>query len=323
VSGAEGLSGYRLIKSVAIEGANGSYGLGLDQNNGDVLITMADRVVIVSNKDAHVIGGILGLSDVRTVVVAGHKAIMTEGTPNRLVAFDTRTLKKLYDVAVGRDPGAVVFDPASGRAFTFNYGSNDATVIEIDSGRTVGTVALNGHPSGAAADGKGIIFVSLTDRNEVAAIDSTSLEVKAHYPLPRCMYPRGMAIDIAHWLIFSACANSVIAVTRMYSGESIATIPSAPGTEEVRYDPMMKRVFSLSALGTLTVAREVNPLHFQLLGSIEIGGCAYSMEQDPDRHRLVIAAAVAARTPSDADCRAGNPAVKGAQLLEFGLQNSE
>lgn len=46
----------------------------------------------------------------------------------------------------GRNPDAILYEPATRRVFTFNGGTSDATVIDATSSAVVGTVALGGRP---------------------------------------------------------------------------------------------------------------------------------------------------------------------------------
>ena len=311
----EALTGYSLKRETDLAVALGDYNLALD-TDGDVFITDSSRVRIFSPQTGRVAAEISGLDDARAAAIGDNRAFIIERRPNRLIVVDTLTLAKLFEVPVGEDPETVIFDRISKRAFTFNQDTKDVTAVEANGGVHVETVSLQGRPGAATSDGKGMVFVNLIDKDEVVGFDAVTLEIKFCHSLSGCSHPDGISADVAHWLIFSACENGVIAVSEMYSGRSVATIVTAAGTKDVGYDSIIKRIFALGQLGKVTVAREINPKRFSVLGDVTVGACALSMQQDEDRHRLFI---VTLDQKGPGDCRLARQPTGDRKLLEFGL----
>jgi YVTN family beta-propeller protein len=263
--------------------------LDLDASTGRLFIAHGARVLVVDPVQKQVLREITELHDARATAFTNGRAYISERGNNKVAVFNTNSFAKLAEIPVGKKPDKILYDSASGNVIAFNTESGDASVIDPADAEVVGTVRLNGEPTAATSDGKGDIFVNLGDTNELLVFDAFSLRTKARYPLVRCDAPHGIAVDIAHWLVFSGCANGVIAVTGMYDGNSVATIPSGIGPGDVRYDPIMKRLFGVNSIsGTLTITREVNPLKFSLLGTIATALGAEAMEQDPKTHRLYV-----------------------------------
>ena len=77
------------------------------------------------------------------------------------------------------DTDCIVYDPASKRVFTMNGDSHSSTVIDAKTGMVVKTIDLIGSPEFAVADGKGMIYANLANKDQVAAIDARTLEVKS------------------------------------------------------------------------------------------------------------------------------------------------
>src|SRR5213592_2449957 len=57
----------------------------------------------------------------------------------------------------------------------------DATVIDAKEGAVIGTVALGGGPEQAVSDGKGTIYVNISDKANIAVVDAKNMTVAAHY----------------------------------------------------------------------------------------------------------------------------------------------
>jgi len=286
-----GQSGYHLLRTVTLGGSGGWDQINLDPASGNLFITRGTHVMVVDPDTGKLIADIVGLQGIHDTAFTDGRAYITEGGSNKVAVLDTKSFSRLSEISVGRSPDGILYDPASEDVFTFN-GSDDATAVDPASGNVIGTVLLGGKPEAGASDGKGTIFVNIQDKNELVAFDAMSLVVKAHYPLASCESPSGIAADIAHWLIFSGCANGVTVATEMYGGKSVASIPIGRGVDANRYDPGMKLVFSSNGeSGTLTIAREVNPLKFRVLENIATAPGARTMEQDPKTQRVFLVTA--------------------------------
>src|SRR5579875_3314120 len=163
---------------------------------------------------------------------------------DRVTVFDLASLKTLQTVAVGaKNPDAILYDPYSHRVFTFNGGSNDASVIDAKSGKLLGHVALPGRPEFAVSDGHGHVFDNIESRDELAEIDPAAMKVTATWPVKDCDSPSGLAIDVAHQRLFSVCQNKVMAVTDAGNGKPVASVPIGEGPDAACFDPQRQLVF--------------------------------------------------------------------------------
>jgi len=66
-----------------------------------------------------------------------------------------------------------------------NGKSNDATVIDPATATAVATIPMGGRPEYAVADGKGMIYDNIEDKDEVVALDSARILSKPTGPSPR------------------------------------------------------------------------------------------------------------------------------------------
>jgi len=105
------------------------------------------------------------------------------------------------------DADWIIYDPASKRVFTFNGDSHNATAIDPATGKDVGTIDLGGAPEFAVADGQGMIYNNLEDKNEGLAIDSRNLQVKSHWPIAPAGASAPIAMDRENRRLFVAGAD--------------------------------------------------------------------------------------------------------------------
>src|SRR5690242_4755142 len=291
-AGAQPAAGYHIVSSFTLGGDGGWDYLNLDPASGNLFITRGTHVMVVNPATGKLVTDIGGLQGIHGTAFAGGRAYVTEGGANRLAVYDSKTFGKLAEIPVGARPDGVLYDAGSGRIFTFNGTSHDATAVDVASGKAVGTVALGGKPEAAVSDGAGTIFVNIEDKSELVAFDAGTLAVKQHYPLAPCEEPSGMAADLAHGRIFSGCDNKMIAVTDMKTGKVVAQIPIGEGVDANRFDPATRLVFSSNGeSGTLTIAHEDSPNKFTVLQDLKTAEGARTMELDAKSHRVYVVTA--------------------------------
>jgi len=285
-------SGYHILKTIKLGGDGGWDYLNLDPASGDLYITRGSHVLVVDPVKGAVLADIADLQGVHGTVFVKDRAYITEGGANRLAVVDKKRFKKIGNIAVGERPDGVLYDDASGRIFTFNGKSDDATAVDPATGKVIGTVALGGKPEAASSDGHGTIFVNIEDKNELAAFDAKTLAVKAHYPLTSCESPSGQAIDKEHERIFSVCDGGVMDVTDARTGKVVAQAKIGDGPDASRFDAATGLVFSSNGeSGDLTVIHQDTPDKYTVTDTIKTASGARTMELDEKSHLIYVVTA--------------------------------
>jgi DNA-binding beta-propeller fold protein YncE len=176
--------------------------------------------------------------------------------------------------------------------FTMNGGSNDASAIDIISGKVVGTIPLGGRPEFAAADGHYHVYVNLEDKSEEVEIDSDGLKVLHRWPIKGCEEPSGLAIDRENGRLFAGCHNQVMAVMDATNGFVLTTLPIGQGVDANVFDPDTKLVFSSNGRdATLTVAHEDTPYKFSVVEQVTTQRGARTMALDTKTHNIYLVTA--------------------------------
>jgi len=226
------------------------------------------------------------------------RGFTSNGRDNSVTIFDLKTLKTLDTVKVGKNPDAIIYDAATKRVFAFNGGSSDATVIDAASGKIAGTIALGGKPEFAASDEKGMVFVNIEDKSEVAAIDSRGLTVKARWSIAPGEEPSGMAIDRKTHRLFVVCSNEKMIVLNSDNGKVVADLAIGEGTDAAAFDPKTKLAFSSNGAGSLTVIREDSADKFSVVENIQTERGARTMALDTKTDRIYLPTAQFGKTPA-------------------------
>lgn len=285
---------YTLTRAVPIGAPDRWDLLSVDAATHRVYIAHGDRVTIVDGTDGTLIGNVEGYSGgthgVVVVPGSGH-GYTDDGKAGTAGSFDLKTLQPLKTVKADADADALIYDPASGHVFVIDSDPGKITVIDPRTDTAIATLDGGGKLEIGAADGAGKIYVNGESRQEILRVDTRRNEVDAHWPIPSCSSPHGLAVDAKLRRVFSSCENNVMVVVDADNGRLIASLPIGARTDGAAFDPGTRRAFSSNGDGTLTVIGEQGPDAFVVLGTVPTMLGARTMTVDPGTGRLYLVAA--------------------------------
>ena len=316
-------SGYRLLKKHVLGGEGGWDYMALDLRTRLLYVTHGNAVEILNIDTGFKGEAITGLAGVHGVAFAPerNRGYISNGRGNSVAVFDLGTRRILAEVpSSGQNPDSVMYDAFSGRVFTFNGRTANATAIDAATDKVVGTVDIGGKPEFAVTDGAGTIFVNNEDTSEVVAFNAGSLEIKKRWPIAPGEGPSGLAIDLKNKRLFSVC-DRIMVVSDAENGKVVATVPIGDGPDAVRYDSGTGLIFASNGEGTLTVIQQVSADTYAVLETVPTARGARTMELDPKTHRVFVVTAEygPAPAPTPEQPRPRPAVVPGSfMVLEFG-----
>ncbi len=170
-----------------------------------------------------------------------------------------------------------------------NGDSHSSTVIDAKTGMVVKTIDLIGSPEFAVADGKGMIYANLANKDQVAAIDTRTMEVKSRWPTAPSGGSTALAMDREHRRLFSAGRKpQVLVIMDADSGKVVQSFPITAGTDAVAYDPATKLIFVSTQEGEIHVFHEDSPDQYSVAGTVDTQFGAKTMGLDAKTHRLFV-----------------------------------
>ncbi len=292
-------SGYHLAKKTLLGGEGAWDYLYCDSGARRIYLSRSTHVMIVDADSYAVVGDIPNTPGVHGIAIVSDlsKGFISNGRDNTVTIFDLKTLKETDRVTVGKNPDAIMYDPASKQVFTFNGSSQDTTAIDAATGKVVGTVALGGKPEFAVSDEKGHVYVNIEDKSEVIQLDANKLAVDARWSLAPGELPSGLALDRKHHRLFSVCHNKLMVVLNSDNGKVVTTLPIGEGTDAAAFDPDTGFAFSSNGEGTLTVVHEDSPDRFTVVENVPTQRFARTMTLDLKTHRVFLVTAEIGVTP--------------------------
>lgn len=137
--------------------------------------------------------------------------LVTSGHDDSVRLLDTTDGHEVAKIAVGTDPDAAFYDPASGEAVVMNAKGGTVSVIDIAARKVARTIILKpGLEFGVV--GNGTLFANNENLNEIETADVRSGEAGPVIAMPGCEGPTGLGFDAHTNRLISACANGKAAV---------------------------------------------------------------------------------------------------------------
>src|SRR5260370_10657126 len=202
---------YHLLKKVPLGVAAGGgreyfdY-VTVDSHGRRVYASHGTEVKVVDADSGAVVGTIPGLKQCHGIALVEElgKGFISDGGAAKTVIFDIASLKVTGEAKGEEDADSILYDPASKHVFVFNGDPKSATVIVPANGTVAKSMALGGGPEFAVADGKGTVYEYIEQKNEVVAIDYSTMSIKSRWPVAPAEQPTALAMDREHRRLFSA-----------------------------------------------------------------------------------------------------------------------
>ena len=284
---------YRVVQSARVGGAGNFDYVYADEVGRKLYIPRANRVTVFDLDSLKPAGEIPDAKGARGAAVdpKSHHGFCSS---NPVVMWDTRTLAVLKRIPVEGNPDGIYFEPGTRRVFVFSHRAPHATVIDAESGVIAGTIDdLGGAPEQAVSDGRGRLYVDIEDKDKVAVVDPQTLKVLKHFDLAgKGGTPAGLAMDVAHRLLFVTCRNPATAVVlNADDGRILTVLPIGSGTDGAAFNAATGEAFSSNRDGTLTVIKETSPTSFEIAQSVTTKPGAKTCTLDGKNNRVLLIAA--------------------------------
>jgi DNA-binding beta-propeller fold protein YncE len=187
-----------------------------------------------------------------TVVPGTELAVATEAAGTAIV-FDRITGRITAEVSTDPDADATIYEPSTRTVWVMNGDAGTISIVDPSAGAAVGKITIGSAIEFPAIDGRGHLFVNVTDKGELAEVDIASRKVMRTVPLAGCQHPTGLAY-VSPGVLISACANGVAKMLRASDLKPLGDIAIGPHPDGAFADPVRHRAYIPSGGdGTLAV----------------------------------------------------------------------
>ena len=267
----------------------------VDPNAHRIYISRSTHVVLLNENTLEVIGEIPNTGGVHGIALAPElgKGFISDGGAAEVTVFNIKTLKTIGTVrTTGKDPDSILYDAQTKRVFTMNGDSNSSTGIDARTDKVIGTVPLGGSPETPALDGKGNVFVNISDKNSLLEFNARTRAVEHAWSVSSCVGPAGIAMDTVTRRIFIGCSDSnSMTIVNADTGKVITVIPIDEDTDASRFDRGTLLAFASCEHGWFSIIHEDSPDHFHLVANVKTKDGARTMALDPRTHHVFVVTA--------------------------------
>ena len=287
---------YHLLKKISLPAAPGGgeyfdY-ITVDSDARRVYVSHGTEVVVLDADKWSTVGTIGGLQRCHGVALVKdlNKGFITDGDGQKVVIFDIKTLKVTGEVKTNQpDTDSLTYDPASKLIFTFNGDSKNSTVIDPVKQTVVKNIDLGGGVEFPVADGKGMIYDNNEEKNDVVAIDTKTLTVKARWPVAPAGTPVAMAMDRQHRRLFSAGRGpQMLVMMDADNGKVLQSFPITAGVDANVFEPATGLLFVSTREGMIHIYHEDSPDKLSEVETVKTEYGAKTMGVDSKTHNLFL-----------------------------------
>jgi YVTN family beta-propeller protein len=287
-----GVPPLTLLKTIPIGGTGRWDYLCADSTARRLYVPRSTHVQILDLDTGAVLGDVADTNGVHGVALAPEQGLgfSSNGRANTVSVFDLKTFKVSKIIKTGRNPDAIIYDPASKHILAINHSGGSVTVIDpaaLD--RDPVTIAVVGTLEFAVADGAGHVFVNVEDKDETVEIDSKANRVLAHWPLAPGHAPTGLSINIERQRLFVGCGNRKMIVLDSQTGKVLATVEIGRGVDGTAYEPTLGVAMSANGRdGTISVVKETSAGNFVTVATPKTLNGARTITVDTKMHQALL-----------------------------------
>jgi len=270
-----------------------------DSSSRRLYVSHNTEVKVVEADTGKIVGSIADLKRVHGIALVSHleKGFISDGGADEVVVFDMKSLKVSGHIKTGGNPDCIIYDPASKHVFTMNGKSNDSSVIDPATDSVVATISMGGRPEYAVADGKGMIYDNIEDKNEVVSLDSRTNTIKSRWSIAPAEEATAVDMDMKHRRLFIGGRNKLLAIMDADTGKVIQTFPIGSGVDTNIFEPGTDLIFTATREGTLHIFHEDAPDRFSIVETVKTEFGARNAALDRKTHRVFIDTADFGPTP--------------------------
>ncbi len=281
------------VEKYDIKGDGGTDYVSVEAATGRVFVSRSSHVMVVEGATGKVLADIPdtpGVHGVGIATKAGH-GFTTDSGDGSVMMFDLKTLAVIKKIPITQNGlDGIMYDEPDDKIILTNH-SRPGTLTALDpkTGDIVATVELEDNaPEGAAADGKGHIFVNNESKNTMQVVDVKTWKATASWPLVPCAGPTGIAYDKASDRVMSGCSNTSVVVDPN-TGKVVASIPNGTRVDALGWDAARKLMFIPNGgNGTVTVVHQDTPDKYTVVETVPTFAGAKTICVDPTTHNAYL-----------------------------------
>lgn len=245
---------------------------------------------VIALKTSRVVAAIHGLPGITApiCVPALKKVYACDWGENKVAVVSLADMKIIKRLPTGQKPNGGAFAEPFGKVYISDTLGKQLSVIDVRTDSIVKTFHFSGETGMVQYDPVGKkVYVNLRSSNKIAEIDPATDSVLARYPVGRCDFNHGLALDSENRRAFLLCVgNNLFTVFALDSHRPVDYIPLPEGADDVAFDPALRRIYVTCESGAISVIQEDDANHFRKLEDFPVEPGVHTLALDVSTHRI-------------------------------------
>lgn len=227
---------------------------------------------IVDLKSGIITGTISGLDEPQGVAyISKHKEILiANGGTGECGFYNAVTLKKTGNIKLADDADDVRYDAGQDKIYV-GYGNGGIAIIDAESHKQVGCIALPAHPESFQLDAKiEKLWVNLPGSGVIGICDLKQLKLTSKWSklLPRANFP--MAYDQSqHRIIVGYRIPAKLIVYDSETGKELFSAPMVGDVDDLYWDATNKSIYSSGGGGSVNIFKQTGDTSYTQVANIK------------------------------------------------------
>jgi WD40 repeat protein len=202
--------------------------------------------------------GVLWLRNLNRIAVAN-------GDDGTLRIYDGASYEWMKSIDSIDDADNVRFDPKAKLIYA-GYGHGALAIIDESGMQQIGSIPLAAHPESFQLEQQGDrIFVNVPDAKQIAVINRKKKAVASIWPMGDFQANFPMALDEPNERLFIGCRNPAqLVVFNASTGMPVTHIAISGDTDDMFYDPRLKRLYLACGEGFIDVIDQNDADHYKI-----------------------------------------------------------
>ena len=240
-----------------------------------------------SNKLVKAIPGVPGITGLEYVPDL-LKVYTSNWGEEKIGVVDLQSMTVLKRLATASKPNGSTYAAPFYKVYVADTLGKAVAVVDVKKDEIIKTLMFSSETGMPQYDSVAKrVYVNLRNTNEVAEIDPATDAVLGTYPVEKCRYNHGMAVDSEHHRAFLLCnGTKTLTVFALDTHKAIAHLPLAQGADVVKFDPGLGRIYAACSSGFISVFQQDGADHYRKLEDFPVQKMVHSLAVDTVTHRV-------------------------------------
>jgi DNA-binding beta-propeller fold protein YncE len=283
----------KLLRTIPLKGEPGRLDhLAIDRKHGRLFVANLSNnsLDIVDLKAGKLIRQIPGQKKIQGIAYAPDldRIYVGNGIGGECNVFDGKDYKLLRSIKL---PGAdnVRYHPSRQLVYV-GHAEKALSVIDARTLEVKAEIKLPGRPEGFQLETKRPrLYMNTVDPTRLVVVDTDRNEVLHRYPLKLADRAYPLAVDEANRRLFIGCRNKPsVVIMDSESGKEVASVATPEDIDDLFYDARNKRLYVSCGAGFLTVIRQRDADHYEVMERVPTAKLARTCFFDSAEGRLYL-----------------------------------